>query len=335
YTLAHLRGKLHITVRDLRSALAYLMTSGRSCGEIRDLYAEGEPTEILSGFYFQSWAGPDGGQDRLLALLRESDVRGDHDPALDRALDFVGPGAGSARMILDGRGDYDQQLLQRQFDLLPRGDGVAPAAVPVHREYTAAARRRFFFESADGDRWRRLLAHRSATEFLDELRRPDPSRAAARRVIESINRSEGLSEPRKLGASMALAVRQVRGGSIRSYRVFRAEDFTLEAAGPRPSPYIESGADHLVLRYRDPDAPDTAATEIAIRLDLYELLWRLGRGGRPSAADLQGQHLSLAVFKNVLTSAPYQAVLLTVTGHDLHRIERSVDGTLTLARQEA
>ncbi|MGH3907216.1 MAG: hypothetical protein ACRDTE_24025, partial [Pseudonocardiaceae bacterium] len=40
-------------------------------------------------------------------------------------------------------------------------------------------------------------------------------------------------------------------------------------------------------------------------------------------ADLQGQHLSLTIFKNMLGAAPYQAVLLTVTGHDLHRIERS------------
>jgi hypothetical protein len=57
----------------------------------------------------------------------------------------------------------------------------------------------------------------------------------------------------------------------------------------------------------------------------------LRRGGLPAPADLQGQHLSLTIFKNMLGAAPYQAVLLTVTGHDLHRIERGEhDGVLTL-----
>jgi len=37
---------------------------------------------------------------------------------------------------------------------------------------------------------------------------------------------------------------------------------------------------------------------------------------------MQGYYMSLAVFKNVLASSPYQEVLLTVTGHDFYRIER-------------
>ena len=37
---------------------------------------------------------------------------------------------------------------------------------------------------------------------------------------------------------------------------------------------------------------------------------------------MQGYYLSLAVFKNVLASSPYQEILLTVTGHDFYRIER-------------
>lgn len=92
-----------------------------------------------------------------------------------------------------------------------------------------------------------------------------------------------------------------------------------------------------MLRFNYPDAPSTPggpAPEIAIRLDLYEMLWRLGRGGLPAPADLQGQHLSLTIFKNMLGTAPYQAILLTVTGHDVHHIGRSDQGLLTLRRQD-
>jgi hypothetical protein len=34
------------------------------------------------------------------------------------------------------------------------------------------------------------------------------------------------------------------------------------------------------------------------------------------------------VFKNILSSAPYQEVLLTATGHDFYSVEREGDGTL-------
>lgn len=333
YTVAHLRGRLHITMRDLRSALAYTLTSGRSCSDIRDLYDGGNPSEILSGFYFQSWLGPNGTEDRLLRLLQESDISDRADPALDRVLDFGGPSAGSALATVDGRGDYDQRLLERLFELLPRGGDTDPDRTQHHRAYITAARRRFFFESADSDRWRGLLSHRSAAEFLRKLTADGPSPNVAREIIRAINRSEGLADPDKLGDAMALAVRQVRGGSIRSYRLFPLAGFSAEPDGPRGSPYIEGAPDRLRLSYTDPDASELAPAEIAIQLDLYELLWRLRRGGRPAAADMQGRHLSLSVFKNMLTSAPYQAVLLTVTGHDLHSIDRSPDGFLTLGRR--
>ena len=44
----------------------------------------------------------------------------------------------------------------------------------------------------------------------------------------------------------------------------------------------------------------------------------------------QGFYLSLAVFKNVLGSEPYQEVLLTTTGHDFYRVERHGDGRLEM-----
>jgi len=62
------------------------------------------------------------------------------------------------------------------------------------------------------------------------------------------------------------------------------------------------------------------------------MLGRLNEGYRPSIEELQGYYLSLAVFKNVLASAPYQEVLLTRTGHDFYRIARESEGTLHLER---
>ena len=61
------------------------------------------------------------------------------------------------------------------------------------------------------------------------------------------------------------------------------------------------------------------------------MLERLNDGYRPSLEEEQGYYLSLAVFKNVLGSAPYQEVLLTTTGTTSTAIERHADGRLEMA----
>ena len=47
YALTHLRGRLHITLRDLRSALAFTLVGTRDCDEIHELYRTGRRDEIV------------------------------------------------------------------------------------------------------------------------------------------------------------------------------------------------------------------------------------------------------------------------------------------------
>ena len=65
------------------------------------------------------------------------------------------------------------------------------------------------------------------------------------------------------------------------------------------------------------------------------MLERLNEGYRPSIEEERGDHLSLAVFKNTLSSEPYQEVLLTVTGHDFYRVARHGDGRLEMSELES
>lgn len=342
YKLTHLRGKLHITLRDLRSALAFMLTSGRSCSDIRDLYADPANTSaILDAFYFTSWLGEPGTRDRLLTLLREADIRDDADPALDRRLDFAGPKAGTALVPVDQRGEFDQELLASLFTALRRDGGLDRERVDAHRAYVTTARRRYYFESQDPDHWRKLLPYRSIEDLGRLLEAPaDPARPeayeAVGRMVVAINRSEGLADPDRLANQLALAVRRVRNGTIRGYRLFDGSEFQLRPVGPPPSRYVETQPDRLILSHRradaDPDARPDA--ELDIRLDLFEMLHRLGRGTLPAPSDLQGQHLSLTIFKNMLMTSPYEEVLLTVTGHDMHRVRREPDGTIVMSPEE-
>ena len=92
YTMVHLRGRLHITMRDLRSALSFMLTSNRDCAEIHGLYAAGDHAAVAGGYYFNSWMGGDQpNSDRLIKQLCELDVGQLEDPRSDRGLDFLQP----------------------------------------------------------------------------------------------------------------------------------------------------------------------------------------------------------------------------------------------------
>lgn len=338
YELTQLRGKLHITLRDLRSALAYTLTSGRDCAEIHRLYAAGDAQSVLDGFYFSAHLGTPPAEDdsprerdRLLSLLREADVAAVPQPRLDRRLDYGGLLEDGALVTVDGRGSRDRVLLEQRFAELGRsgqGGQRQTGQAANHRGYLNAARRLLYFELHDEERAQRMLPYASVLRFVELLSTEASIDATRDMVLRAFNRGEGLTAPDRIGEGLALKVREVTGGLIRSYRRFPAEGFQLKPADPPAPAYVESGRTALRLSYRDPAGRPGGTAELDIRLDLFELLQRFGQGYRPSVADIQGQQLALAVFKNRLAAVPYQEVLLTTHGHDLRRVHRTEDGVL-------
>lgn len=335
YELTQLRGRLHITLRDLRSALAFTLTSGRDCAEIHQLYAAGDVREILDSFYFSAHLGSapaaDGTpreRDRLLSLLREADVASVPQPQLDRRLDYAGLLEDRALVTVDGRSDRDRTMLDQQFQQLGRSPAAGTPQAAAHRRYVDAARRLLYFELHDEERAERMLPFPSVLRFMELLSTRTSVAEERDGILRALNRGEGLVAPERIGDALALKVRDVPGGTIRSFRRFPAEGFRLEPGEAPASPYIESGRTSMRLSYRDRVGSQGGAAELDIRLDLFELLQRFERGYRPSVADLQGQQLALAVFKNRLAAAPYQEVLLTTHGHDLRRIHRTEDSVL-------
>lgn len=336
YRLVTLRAKLHITLRDLRSALAFTIAGTRSCEEIHELYEQGDREEIARGFYFNSWAGAGAGaahHDRLLRLLQEVDIGRIGDPKLDRQFDFHPPDPSPSLMDFSPRGRYDRELLLAAFQSLPMELRSHHNATRFarHREYVAMLRRQHFFEARD-DSWRDIIPYSSSKKMVGLLAEHPEPRAAALNIIRAINRGEGIVDTRRLKGKLALQVRQVEAATVRSYRVFPSEYFALVPQEPaQASPYLEHSPTALLLKYSD--GTDLQA-ELVINLDVFEMLDRLNQGYRPTVDELQGYYLSLAVFKNILGSAPYQEVLLTPTGHEFYSVTRSSDGQLAMRLSE-
>lgn len=336
YTITHLRGKLHITLRDLRSALAYMLVGTRDCDEVHQLYQQGTPEArqaILDGFYFNAWKGGSvPSQDRLLQRLSEIDIGEVSNPDLDRNLDFLAPTAREmARFHYTGRALYDDELLNKQFALLSRdySEKSRVQNFAQHKNYLAMLRRRHYFERRD-DYWRSMLPYQHFREFFALTKGESALSGQIETLLQAINRGEGLVDSGRLGKSLALRVRRVERGTIQSYRLFAGSAFSFVQRETGDSTrFIEYLPQALSLQYRTPTGHQA---ELRINLDIYEMLMRLNQGYRPSPEELQGFYLSLMIFKNVLASAPYQEVLLTETGHEFYRVSRKPDGTLAMER---
>ncbi|CAO3306861.1 Protein kinase [Pseudomonas sp. P14-2025] len=331
YTMAHLRGRLHITMRDLRSALSFMLIGNRDCGEIHALYMAGKHDEVARSYYFNSWMG--GGQptsDRLLTLLGELDVGKQEDPRFDRGLDFVQPDD-RALFRFERRGQFDFEVLKRLFGDLPRGwaDVSVRQRARKHREYVVMARRKHFFERRDAS-WEKMLPYRSAKRMVEIVRGETSIDALISEILHAINRGEGLQRPERLGTSLALQLRQVEHGTVRSYRLFPAEGFGLQvqdfAANARFVEHLPTG---VLLKFQG-QGFGAISSELIINLDVFEMLVRLNEGYRPSVEEMQGFYLCLGVFKNSLNAQPYREILLTTTGHDFYRLARHDDGRVEM-----
>ncbi len=337
YAITHLRGRLHITMRDLRSALAFMLVGTQDCDGIHQLYQNGgevNQNRVLDGFYFNSWlGGAEGSNDRLIALLREIDVAEVSNPDLDRELGFLNPKTKAmSRFSFAERAGYDDELLETLFRNLPRdySSKNRTRLIAKHRNYLSHMRRRHFFERRDIG-WKEMLPYGSIDPFLDAIEQSGAKSAdEVTAILRAINRGEGLSDPGRLGNQLALRVRQVDKGTIRSYRLFDGDHFTLRTEQETAvHPFLECLSQVLVLFF---DSGDGHKASLRINLDIYEMLTRLNNGYRPSIEEQEGFYLSLAVFKNVLSAAPYQEVLLTESGFEFFQIRRDDKGILHLGK---
>jgi serine/threonine protein kinase len=339
YTMTHLRGRLHITMRDLRSALAFMLVGTRDCDGIHQLYQNGgeeNQNRILDSFYFNSWlGGGEGSNDRLISLLREIDVAEVSNPDLDRELGFLNPKTKAmSRFSFTERPGYDVELVDALFRNLPRDYASKNRArlILKHRNYLSHMRRRHFFERRDIG-WKEMLPYGSIDSFLGAIEQPGAKSAEeVTTILRAINRGEGLSDPARLGNQLALRVRQVDKGTLRSYRLFDGDHFTLRTEQETAAhPFLECLSQALVLLY---DQGEGHKASLRINLDIYEMLMRLNSGYRPSIEEQEGFYLSLAVFKNLLASVPYKEVLLTKAGHKFYEIRREDNGVLIMKVSE-
>ena len=299
--LAHLRGERHLTVRDIRSGLAFAITADLGCADVHARRARNLPMRAES--YWQTAFTTTSQRDVMLGELRALDPAREARPRLERLLFFhQHPDEAPLRAALFADGT----------DLPPLTD---------IGEWLAQAKRRLYFESPEhtdagtgGDAARDTpLPYRHATRFLAALGGGVPAGDLLPLLLRGIGRSDGISG-QVLEGHLCLRVAHSEAQGMTVLKRFPLAEFALEVSRAPDSAYLETMPDALVLRH------PPSRGRLAISLDLFELLLRLAEGLGPASPEYRALLEDLVPFKSVVQRQSSRDLILVEGTRRLHQL---------------
>lgn len=336
FEIAHLRGRWHLTMRGIRSALAYILFGEDDCKQIvARLTADHPPLsrdeDLLQRFYYNAMSTVEGPRDedvqearekdRLLHFICSADVGLGANPADDRELFFEDIRVNKLLPVVTKRSNYDCELIQAIHERVA-GETDETSKRGTRQRLHAALRRKAYFERPD-DEWEAMLPFTMLQPMLLATTGDEKALSELKAIIVSgINHGEGLGDIEDV---IALRLAQGAMGGVHSYRQFPVTEFALRAAKlMTPSEYIEYSPAYFELIYR-PGVNGAGAKRPTLRigLDLLELLARMKQGYAPTAAEWRGPLVNLRVFRALLAHEEFDQLTLLDTVHERRfRIEK-------------
>jgi serine/threonine protein kinase len=310
--VVRMRRRRHLTMRDVRSLISFVLFRDRECREVPEILSADDPLEIVDLAYFQGAAGigvPEGSEvDRGAQLLTEVDIAAVANPDLDSAL-----ASGRGPRLADFAERESEAMRERVARARERAGAGYGANVAYARASHEAHRRLVFFERND-DAEAAMLPYRRLLELEAALERDANERrdALVDHVLRAISIARGVSSETRLREGLWLRTLEASDGVFPSYRCFTRSTFELRAVA-LTVPYIESEADALELVHGPSDA------RLRLDLDLLEVLDRLSEGFVPSPEEARGLLINLTLFEHRLLATPAEE-LVVLDGDDAVRI---------------
>jgi len=354
FEVVYLRRRLHITMRDTRSALSYILLRDHNCDDVAQLLQNNQSgLEYLKLFYYNAFAAADepanefvrskGGAkerpevaDRLLRQLMQVDPALVANPDTDRAMYFTTSEQLTSSPLLGfDYHSYDRQLLsvvhnELQNEKSNQGYVDDVAFLKERLLFHAMLRRKSFFERRDSA-WRAMLPYRYIQEFLELVGssgQPANEQEMKSKIAFAISRATGMRQKSYAQNNVVLRASSTSKTSIKSFRLFPISQFSLQVPIlGKLADYIEYTPDCLFFQHND------QSVYLTISLDLFELLYQISNGMVPSPADIQGYFLNLSIFKNALAHLPYREALLTEDDQEFYRIWADEKDVLHITKQ--
>ncbi len=315
FLLSHLRRQRHTTMRDLRSALAYLITGNKSCEQVHAARHGAEAGASLIKFaYWQSAFAPVEQHDELLADLMPFDPARFPHPHLDRFLHFHQ----TAR-------DAEQRIL-----LFADKKDLPPQRFESETTWMAAFKRRLYFDAGkpvavvqDGSgssipkvRWLALLPYQYSKLYmmlLDGRIDDEEMLELRKRLALGILRSDGVIEEVPAG-KLSVKVSALIEQQLVVLQQLPLEEFEFKVERPQGIDMVERLPENVVLKHY------SGLPRLEITLDLFELLMRMADGLQPTAPEFRPLLEDLKLFKDVLLLRETRDLVLIENQHRVHYV---------------
>jgi hypothetical protein len=345
FQVLHFRKRLHVTVRDLRSVLAFTLFGKKNCDQLKAEIQRGDISFTDRYYYNALFSSTE--KDRVLALLCEFDVGKTATPQVDSRLSFTRPKTPEfSRLFIDlanartahlGRTRIDEGDLIKLFDQRPRSpEERTSAALMLARSYVVSVRRKLFFEGsrlhhigAEVDEqaaiWAELLPYDNLEEFIEFVHTgADPQSGLKKRLVEGISRSEGIYDHQRSRENVCIRTRQDQNAKVKAFFTYPASDFQVELPTPNSqAAFVEYLPTSIRFRH--------GTTVLEVSLDLYEMLMRIRDGYVATAGEMRAFFLNLLMFKKQLMALPAKELLLTETDYQIYKLTRTSQNGVALS----
>lgn len=316
FQILHLRKVQHITIRDLRSALSYILFNMYTCEEIAS--NADDPTFFLSKVYYNSvYDLPNNifnERDRILILLNKLDPGVNSNPKEDNRLstnffhDINSEDEERKDYFwkYDGRSEYEEEILKSYFESRPQSYlteylKTHPTERMNEAIYFLSVKRKYYFEGifpTKEDRMK-LLPYRALMKFIASIRGDVNLTETRKELVEAISVSERIYNRKYKRDYLMIRTSDNIDMRIKSFYRFPSAEFMVnpKILNKNLERYIENSSNELELIYGKDQSK-----KLAINLDLYELLVRIKQGYIPSQSEIRGLFLNLYMFKRIMSS---------------------------------
>ena len=257
--------ELHITMRDLRSFIAFILTRDFSCEQVKKLVEYVRSEDILEyywlHYYFNITAPqyyPKSGyfslptnesSDRLIKILRDTDIAKVALPAFDRDLYYTDKKAENYLIF----GDRQQSLISEfneRNSKLPGWEVNEDTTTEVIRRHQSYIRHQYFEGKFD---YKRRLPYRFIDKFCDLMKNNGQTslEETKRSIATAISASEGCDNTALTNGYLLLASNHVGDKISKSYRRFNLDEFELFVSKTEHlTKYIEYESDSFIFRHK-------------------------------------------------------------------------------------
>jgi hypothetical protein len=332
----YLKKEKHITMRDIRSLISYILFNRYTCSQIQKDLDHDE--NLLDRIYYNNAFSGDV-QDRMVKILREVDVADMPLPKLENHLYFMNPRTELAdELFVKGNLQYNPDLAYLEKYFLNKPEGTSDTS--DERKLSAAIflsslKRKVFFEGSDTFTQAQFyinhfnfLPYTAFQKFVNFLETGfDEKNDLRNDLILAISKSERIYNDVVGRENVCIRSNNSKKSLTKAFYGFKAADFevVLPELGDQ-SKYIEYFPDHILFRHVDNSA------SLEINIDLFEILMRIKDGYVPTSIEIRTFFLNLEMFKRRILSKRSTKVFLTEDDSNLYLFEKSVSGKLVLSK---